>query len=73
MKMSAVNGLYLLLFVERLIKSKKCLIKLWLYTNWNLTYTAKQGSRISGLAQTVFADFGKGVQLANGPPYDETE
>ncbi len=31
-----------------------------MYTNWNLTYNAKQDSRASCLAQTGFAAFGKG-------------
>ncbi len=30
-------------------------------------------SRVSCLAQTGFAAFGKGVQLISGPPYDETD
>ncbi len=32
-----------------------------------------QGSGVSCLAQTGFAAFGKGVQLINGSPYDESE
>ncbi len=32
------------------------------YTNWNLTHTTKQGSRVSLLVETVFAAFDKGVQ-----------
>ncbi len=43
------------------------------YTNWNLTYTTRQGRRVSCLAQTGFAAFGKGVQLISGSPYAETE
>ncbi len=31
-----------------------------------------QGSRVSCLAQTGFAAFGKGVQLLSGSPYAET-
>ncbi len=47
---------------------------LWkVYTNWNLAYTTRQGSRVSCLAQTGFAAFVKGVQLISGPPYAETE
>ncbi len=42
------------------------------YTNWNLAYTARQGSRVSCLAQTGFAAFGKAVQLISGSPYAET-
>ncbi len=38
-----------------------------------MTYTTKQGSRGSWLAQTGFAAFGKGVQLIGGSPYAETE
>ncbi len=34
-----------------------------------LTYTTRQGSRVSCVAQTGFAAFGKGVQLISGPPY----
>ncbi len=37
-----------------------------LYTNRDLTYTTRQGSRVSCLAQTAFAAFGKGVQLISG-------
>ncbi len=43
------------------------------YRNLNLTYTTRQGSRISCLAQTGFAAFGKGVQLTSGFPYVGTE
>ncbi len=43
------------------------------YTNWNLTYTTRQGIRVSCLAQNGFAAFGKGVQLISGSPYAETE
>ncbi len=42
-------------------------------TNWNLAYTTRQGSRVSCLAQTGFAAFGKGVQLVSGSPYAEIE
>ncbi len=38
-----------------------------------LAYTRTQGSRVSCLAQTGFAAFGKGVQLISGSPYAETE
>ncbi len=31
------------------------------YTNWNITLTTKQGSRVGRLVQTGFAAFGKGV------------
>ncbi len=34
-------------------------------------YTTKQGGRVSSLAQTGFAAFGKGVQLISGCPYAE--
>ncbi len=44
-----------------------------IYTNWNLAYTTRQGSRDSCLAQTGFAAFDKGVQLISGSPYAETE
>ncbi len=44
-----------------------------MYTTWNWTYTTKQDSRGSCLAQAGFAAFGKEVQLVNGFPYDETE
>ncbi len=44
-----------------------------LYTNWDLTYTTRQDSRVSCVAQTGFAAFGKGVQLISGSPYAETE
>ncbi len=33
----------------------------------------RQGSRVSCLAQTGFAAFGKGVQLISGSPYAQTE
>ncbi len=39
----------------------------------DLTYTTRQGSRVSCVAQTGFAAFGKGVQLISGSPYAETE
>ncbi len=39
----------------------------------NLMYTTRQGSRVSCLAQTGFAAYGKGVQLIRGSPYGETE
>ncbi len=42
-------------------------------TNCNLAYTTRQGSRVSCLAQTGFAAFGKGLQLISGSPYAETE
>ncbi len=45
----------------------------FLHPNQNLKHTTKQGSRVSWLAQTGFAAFGKGVQLISGSPYDETE
>ncbi len=35
-------------------------------------YTTRQGRRVSCLAQTGFAAFGKGVQLS-GSPYAEAE
>ncbi len=38
-----------------------------------LTYTTRQCSRVSCLAQTGFAAFGKGVQHFSGLPYVETE
>ncbi len=38
-----------------------------------MTYTINQGGRVSCLAQTGFAAFGKGVQLINVPPYEEAE
>ncbi len=38
-----------------------------------LTYTTRQGSRVSCVAQTGFAAFGKEVQLISGSPYAETE
>ncbi len=44
-----------------------------IYTNLNLACTTRQGSRVSCLAQTGFAAFGKGVQLISGSPYAETE
>ncbi len=44
-----------------------------LHKMWNLTFTTKQGSRVSWLAQMGFTAFGKGVQLISGSPYDETE
>ncbi len=43
------------------------------YTNRDLTYTTRQDSRFSCLAQTGFAAFGKGVQLISWSPYAETE
>ncbi len=49
------------------------ILLLVVYTNWNLTYTTRQGRRVSCLAQTCFAAFGKGVQLISGSPYAETE
>ncbi len=39
----------------------------------DLTYTTRQGSRVSCVAQTGFAAFGKGVQLISGSPNAETE
>ncbi len=36
-------------------------------------HTAKQGSRVSYLAQTSFAAIGKGVQFVSGSPYVETK
>ncbi len=39
----------------------------------DLTYTTRQGSRVSCVAQVGFAAFGKGVQLISGSPYAETE
>ncbi len=39
----------------------------------NLAYTTRLGTRVSCLAQTGFAAFGKGVQLISGSPYAETE
>ncbi len=44
-----------------------------IYTNLDLTYTTRQGSRVSCVAQTGFAAFGKGVQLISGSPYAETK
>ncbi len=44
-----------------------------LYKLWNLTFTTKQGSRVSWLAQTGFAAFGNEVQLISVSPYVETE
>ncbi len=41
--------------------------------NRNLTYITKRGRRVSWLARTGFAAFGKGVQLKSGPLYDETK
>ncbi len=38
-----------------------------------LAYTTRQGSRVSCLAQTDFAAFGKGVQLMSGSPFAEAE
>ncbi len=42
-------------------------------SNRDFTYTTRQGSRVSCLAQVGFAAFGKGVQLISGSPYAETE
>ncbi len=41
--------------------------------NGYLTYTTKQGSRVSWFAQTDFAAFGKGAQLISKSPFAETE
>ncbi len=38
-----------------------------------MTYTTKQGNRVSCLALTGFTAIGKGVQLINGSPYAKTE
>ncbi len=43
------------------------------YPYRDLTHTTIQGSRVSCLAQTGFAAFGKVVQLISGSPYAETE
>ncbi len=43
------------------------------FLNLDLTYATRQGSRVSCLAQTGFAAFGKGVQLISGSPYAEAE
>ncbi len=61
------SGLLRLLFLT----NKELLLVV--YANWNLTYTTWQSSRVSCLAQTVFAAFGKGVQLISGSPYAEIE
>ncbi len=45
----------------------------WRWESDNLTYTTRQGSRVSCVAQTGFAAFVKGVQLISGSPYAETE
>ncbi len=45
----------------------------WRWESDNLTYTTRQGSRVSCEAQTGFAAFGKRVQLISGSPYGETE
>ncbi len=39
------------------------ILHLVVYANWNLTFSTRQGSRVSCLAQTGFTVFGKGVQL----------
>ncbi len=54
-------------------KSWLPILLLVVYINWNLTYTTRQGSRVSYLAQTGFAAFSKGVQLISGSPYAEIE
>ncbi len=55
-------------------KSRLPILLVEAYTNCNLTYTTKQGSRVSWLAQTVFTAFGKEVQLLiSGSPYAEIE
>ncbi len=54
-------------------KSWLPILVLVVYTNWDLTYTTRQSSRVSCVAQTGFAAFGKGVQLISGSPYSETE
>ncbi len=53
---------------------KSCKICCFAYPNWNLTYTTRQGSRVSCLVLTGFAAFGKGAQLLiSGFPYAETK
>ncbi len=49
-------------------KSWLSILLLAINTNRDLTYTTRQGSRVSCLAQTGFAAFGKGVQLIRGSP-----
>ncbi len=44
-----------------------------IYPNKHLTFTTNQGSRVSWLAQTGFAAYGKLVQLISGYPLAETE
>ncbi len=43
------------------------------HTNLNSTYTTRQGSLVSCLAQADFAAFGNVVQLISWSPYAETE
>ncbi len=43
------------------------------YTNWNLTYTTEQGSRVNWIAQSGFAALGKMLQQITASPQDETE
>ncbi len=43
------------------------------YSSYDLTYTTKQGSRVSWSARTGLAAFGKGVQLISGSLFVETE
>ncbi len=54
------------------LEMEMCSCERVMYTNWTLTYTTKQGSRVGWVAQTGFAAFGKAVQLISGSPYDET-
>ncbi len=54
-------------------KSWLPILLLVVYTDWNLTYTTRQGSQVSCLTQTGFAAFGKGVQLISGFLYAETD
>ncbi len=50
-------------------KSWLPILLLVVYTNWNLAYTTRQGSRVSCLAQTGFAAFGKALQLIRWQVY----
>ncbi len=43
------------------------------YPNWYLTFTTRQGSRVSCLAHTGFPAFGQRVQFVSGSTYAETE
>ncbi len=49
-----------------------CLLRLASYTE-SVRHNSKQDNRVSFLAQTGIAAFGKGMQLISGSPYAEAE